>query len=216
MTIRVRIFSVVIWVLALGVTSLAQTSERNPTNARPQAQEQSLNGSSPDTVAGEIGLLRKSLQTLNDRLRVITDTLLAPDAKGKDSARDLQSRIAGNLDLLSRAEQRAEVLRKQISELTEKETTLRSRLIQLDFDLRPDSIERVVSTVGTTRTPEMRETRRQVLENERKGADTLLTQTIQNRQRLEDDVRQADAMVARLRLRLFPLIDKEVDKISPN
>lgn len=216
MTMRVKIFSVVIWVLALGTVSLAQTPERRLTNSRPQAQEQSLNGGSIDTVASELGLLRKSLQTLNDRLRVISETLLAPDQKQGDSPKEQQARISASLDLLSRAEQRAEVLRKQLLELTERETALRSRLMQIEEDMRPENIERAASLIGSTRTAEMRDVRRRVLENDRRGYESLLSQTSQSRLRLEDDVRQADAMVSRLRQRVLPSIEKEIDKLTPN
>ena len=215
MTMRVKIFSVVIWVLALSAVALAQTPERRAANSSPQAQEQSLNSGSMATVANELGLLRKSLQTLNDRLRVISDTLLAPDAKENDP-KEQQTRIANNIDLLSRAEQRAEALRKQLFDVTERENTLKARLVQIDDDLRPENIERAVSLIGTTRTVELRDARRRILENDRKGYDGLLSQTSQSRQQLEDAVRQADSMVARLRSRLFPLIEKEIDKINPN
>jgi hypothetical protein len=73
-----------------------------------------------------------------------------------------------------------------------------------------------MSGIGTTRTSELRDTRRRVLENERKGLESLLVLSTQGRLRLEDDVRQADQMVARIRQRLFPLIDKEIEKINPN
>ena len=215
MTMRVKIISVVFWVLTLGTASLAQTPERRPTNARPQAEAQSIGGSSIDPVANEISLLRKSLQTLNERLRVISETLLAPDAKDADP-KEQRNRISANLDLLSRAEQRAEVLRKQLIELIEKETALRSRMVQIDEDMRPENIERAVSLVGTTRTVEIRDARRRVLENDRRGYESLLNLTSQSRQQLEDTVRQADAMVSRLRQRVLPLIEKEIDKINPN
>jgi hypothetical protein len=73
-----------------------------------------------------------------------------------------------------------------------------------------------MSGIGTTRTAELRDARRRVLENERKGVESLLSLSTQDRLRLEEDVRQADQMVARIRQRLFPLIDKEIEKINPN
>jgi hypothetical protein len=161
-------------------------------------------------------LLRKSLQTLNARLREISEKLFAPDAKPGDSGREQQSRIAMSLELLSRAEQRAEVLRKQLLELIEKETSVRTRLVQIEEEIRPESIERATSMIGSTRTLELRDVRRRVLDNERRGYESLLGQTALSRARLEDDVRQADALVARLRQRVLPLIEKEIEKINPN
>jgi hypothetical protein len=206
--------------MLFGASSLAQTSEPRQANSTPQTQEKSPtlppNATSLDVVANELGLLRKSLQTLNTRLREISEKVLAPDAKLGASANDKQSRIALNLDILTRAEQRAEIMRKQLLELIEKEMLSRSRLVQIDEEMRPESIERAMNLVGTTRTVEVRDTRRRVLENERRGFESLLSQTAQSRIRLEEDVKQADALVFRLRQRILPLIEKEIEKINPN
>lgn len=217
MTTRVRYFPVVFCVVMLfSVVSFAQTAERRQMSSAPQPQEQAPNMNAADPVANEIGLLRKSVQTLNTRLREISDKLSAPDLKPSDAANDKQNRILVNLDLLSRTELRAELLRKQLLELIEKETSFRTRLMQLDEDLRPDSIDRSIALIGSIRTSELRDARRRSLENERKGVDSLLNQTAQSRVRLEDDVKQADMLVAKLRQRILPLIDKEIEKINPN
>ena len=188
----------------LSVTSMAQ-------RAAPPEQSPA----SADPIANELGLLRKSLQTLNSRLQVISDGLLAPDSKGEAESKERLKRISTNFDILTRAEERAEILRKQLIELLEKETQFKMRLVQLEEEMRPENIERTLSTYGTTRTVEIRETRRRVLESEKRGIENLLLVTSQSRLRLEDDVRQADQLVAKLRQRLFPLIDKEIEKIIP-
>ena len=131
MTMQVRCFPIVVCVVILfSIPSFAQTPERRQTNSPPQAQEQlpnlPPNANSIDIVANEIGLLRKSLQTLNTRLREISDKVLAPDANQSGSANDKQNRISLNLALLTRAEQRAELLRRQLLELIEKETSLKA------------------------------------------------------------------------------------------
>ncbi len=219
MSMRVRFFPVVISVLTfLSTQSFAQSVARHQADATPQQQSANppQNANSIDAVANEISLLRKSLQTLNARLGEISARLLAPDAKQSDVANDKQNRIALNMDLLARAEDRAGVLRKQLIELIEKETAYKSRLTQLEEDMRQENIERSMSGAGTTRTPEMRDNRRRVLENERRGLESLLNLTTQSRIKVEEDVRQADSLVARLRQRLLPLIDKEIEKINPN
>jgi DNA repair exonuclease SbcCD ATPase subunit len=206
--------------MALSLQSFAQTPERRSTNSQPPAPEQSAtlqpNGSAIETVAKELEQLRKSLQTLNARLREISDKLLAPDTNQSGSPKESQNRISLSLDLLSRAEQRAEVLRRQLLELIEKETAVKNRLVQIEEEIRPENIERALNVVGTTRSLELREVRRRVLENERKGYESLLNQTFQSRVRLEDDVKQADALVAKLRQRVLPLIEKEIEKLNPN
>jgi hypothetical protein len=222
MTTQVRFFSIVICVVTLfSIPTPAQTPERSQTVSTPQAQGQlpslSPNGNSIDLVANEIELLRKSVQTLNARLREISEKISAPDSKQSEPSKNQQGRISGSLELLSRAEQRAETMRKQLFELIEKETSFRSRLVQIEDDLRPEVVDRSISPlIGTTRTPELREVRRRVLENERRGSESLLIQTSQSRLRLEEDVRQADSIVSKLRQRVLPLIDKEIEKLNPN
>ena len=191
----------------------AQTAR--PSNATPLPQEQA-GTISADPVANEIGLLRRSLQTLNARLREISEKLLSPEtAKAGDAPAGKLSPIAQNLDILTRAEQRAETMRRQLLEMTEKETAYRTRLMQLDEEQRPESIDRSLSGVGTTRTPELRDLRRRQVDNERKGVEILLGQASGSRVRLEDELKQADLLVARIRQRLLPLIEREIDKLQP-
>ena len=218
MNMRVRFFSILICGLALfGAQSFAQSVRQGTSTPQGQEQLASLppNSNSMEAVASEIDLLRKSVQTLSTRLREISDKL-APEAKENDNSNDKVRRISANIELLARTEERAGILRKQLLELIEKETSSRSRLAQLDEDIRPENIERALSGIGTTRTVELRETRRRVLENERKGLESLLNQTTSSRSRLEEDVRQADSLVTKLRQRLMPLIEREIEKINPN
>jgi len=209
MSVLSKFMLLAVFFVFLGNSAVAQRTA--PGN--PAGQEQSAG--STDTVASELGLLRKSLQTLNSRLQAISEELLAPDSKGEKEQNERLKKISTNFDLLTRAEERAEVLRKQLIELIEKETAYKIRLTQLEEDMRPENIERSMAVIGTTRTVELRDTRRRALENEKRGVENLLSITSQSRIRLEDDVRQADQMVSKLRQRLFPLIEKEIEKITP-
>ncbi|HKG14902.1 MAG TPA: hypothetical protein VKB12_16365 [Pyrinomonadaceae bacterium] len=221
MTTRSRLFAAAVCVATLFcLTSLAQTDERRAPAPAPRPQEQTTGAqtaASSDTLVNEVALLRKSLQTLNTRLREVTDKLLAPDPKQPDASNPRQSRLAASMNILTQAEQRAELMRRQLLEMLEKETFYKNRLVQIDESSRPESIDRALALVGTTiSTTDLRDTRRRVLDNERGGVLSLLTQTSQSRVRLEDDVKQADALVSRLRQRLLPLIEKEIDKINPD
>ena len=181
--------------------------------AAPAFAQASQNSFDPLTT--EVAGLRQSVQTLNNRLKAISDELVSPAKKTEDATAESLKKVTTNLDLLTHAEERAEVLRKQLIDLIEKETAYRSRMAQFDEDLRPENIERSMAGIGGTRTAEMRDTRRRVLENDKRGVENLLNITVQSRIRLDEDVRQADQMVTKLRLKLFPLIDKEIDKINP-
>src|ERR1051325_3291908 len=83
---------------------------------------------STDPLSNEVAGLRQSLQTLNNRLKTISDGLFSPDKKNEDNSVDSVRKVTTNLDLLTHAEERAEVLRKQLIELIEKETTYRRRI----------------------------------------------------------------------------------------
>ena len=217
---RAKFPSLVICVLALfGAQSFAQSVERRQPAATPQSAEPSAgrspNANTIEAVVNEIDLLRKSVQTLNLRLREISERLPALDSK-QTGSNDKQNRMAPTLELLARAEERAGILRKQLLESIEKETAYKSRLAQMDEEVRPENVERALSGVGTTRTAEIREVRRRSLEIEKRGLENLLNLNTQSRGRLEEDVRQADSLVSRIRQRLLPLIDRELDKITPN
>src|SRR6185503_11397392 len=156
MSLRAISLPIVVCVLTLISTqSLAQSDERRQASPAAPGQERSAtpssNGNSTEAVVNEIDLLRKSLQTLNLRLREISDKLPALDVR-QSSPADKPNRIPAGLELLARAEERAGILRKQLIELIEKETSYKSRLAQMDEEVRPENIERSLSGVGTTRT----------------------------------------------------------------
>jgi hypothetical protein len=172
-------------------------------------------GASSDDVAKQISMLRQSVQSLDATLNDIADKLIPVFTKAKDAAAETQGRISSSFTLLTQAEQRAEMLRRQLLELIEKETLYRTRIAQLDEDARPENVERTLAPYGTTRTTELRDTRRRVLETDRRGYVALLALTTEGRTKLEEEVRQADGLVQRLRLRLTPMIEKEIDKLTP-
>lgn len=205
MRVRPTQLLVVISTLIFGmVVANGQTTSGAPANDR-----------SSEAVAQQIGMLRQSVQSLDATLNDIADKLIPVFNKAKDVAAEAQGRISSSFTLLVQAEQRAEMLRRHLLELIEKETLYRTRIAQLDEDARPENVERTLNPYGTTRTTELRDTRRRVLETERRGVTNLLTLTTESRVRLEEEVRQADALVQRLRLRLNPLIEKEIDKLTP-
>ena len=204
-TIRVSQLSLLLTIFVLGIPAVAG---QTPGNAAPT-------GASSDDVAKQIGMLRTSVQSLDATLNDIADKLIPVFNKAKDVAAEAQGRISSSFTLLVQAEQRAEMLRRHLLELIEKETLYRTRITQIDEDMRPENVERTLNPYGTTRTTELRDTRRRVLETDRRGYMSLLALTTENRTRLDEEVRQADALVQRLRQRLNPLIEREIDKLTP-
>lgn len=139
------------------------------------------------------------IKELGDRLKSLESSGNKDDAK--------QKRLLLNLDILTRAEARAESLRKQLFEIIEKESATQARIEQIGIDSRGEVIDRTVAMMGSLRPEEIRDQRRKSLEAERRNLETLLTQIQTNRTTLENNVQKADALVEKVRVKL----DKEID-----
>ena len=109
---------------------------------------------------------------------------------------------------LTRTEQRAESLRQQLTQTLEKQADLEARIEQLDYDLRPESINLRAATIPTLRADDVRSQIRQQLENEKKRVAAQIDVVNGTRTHLETAIAEADAEVQRLRTRLNELIDR--------
>src|SRR5215204_3322814 len=118
-----------------------------------------------------------------------------------------QKRLLLNLDILARAEQRSESLRKQVFEMIEKENSVRTRIDSLEYDLRPEMIERQTNMVGSLRPEEIRASKKKSLESERANLQSLLTEVQRTRGVLEVSLQRADILVEKLRSKF----EKEID-----
>ena len=142
----------------------------------------------------------KLISDLNERIRVL-------ESNKKDDYDVKQKRLALNLDILTKAEQRAESLRKQSFDLMERETVIKSKLEQIDNDLRPENLDRSLAFVGSLRPEEMKAARKKSLEAERLIQQNLLTEVQKTRSALDINVQKADLLVERLRVKLEADID---------
>ena len=164
------------------------------------------------TMAGADAASLVTLEELGNRIRNLeagrgvekTD----PDAKSK--------RLLLNLDILTRAEQRTEGLRKQVFEMIEKENAVKTKIDSLDYELRPEAIDRSVAFVGSLRPEEIRASRRKSLESERANLQTLLTEIQRTRSSLELSLQRADALVEKLRTKFEKEIDSSLEEDPPN
>lgn len=90
------------------------------------------------------------------------------------------------------AAREAENLRAQLRDVEAQEAELQARLQQLDWDLKPENIERHFAGVGSTRPEELREQRRRLLQGEKESASSHLEQLTASRARLESAIVTAD------------------------
>jgi hypothetical protein len=141
----------------------------------------------------------------------LTDRIKALEAAQKDDYDVKQKRLAMNLEILIKAEQRAESLRKQSFELLEKENSIKSKLEQIENDLRPESIDRSLAFTGSLRPEELRAARKKSLEAERSNLQTLLVEVQRTRTSVDANVLKADQLVDRLRVKLEADIDNSLE-----
>ena len=153
-----------------------------------------------------------SLEDLGNRIR----NLEAGRKVEKVDPDEKQKRLLLNLDILTRAEQRTESLRKQVFEMIEKENTVKTKLDALEYELRPEVIERSVALIGTLRPEEIRASRRKSMESERANLQSLLTEIQRNRSSLEISLQRADGLVERLRTKFEKEIDTALDDDPSN
>ena len=101
--------------------------------------------------------------------------------------------LAGSVAAQNQAskEDTAANLRQQLIELDTKETQLRLRLEELEEALKPESIERALAGIGSTRPEELREHRRKLLTIERNGLQSQLKLIEESRTRTESAITAA-------------------------
>ena len=141
----------------------------------------------------------------------LTDRIKALESAKKEDYDQKQKRLAMNLEILTKAEQRVESLRKQSFEMLDKENSIKTKLEQIDNDLRPESIDRSVAFVGSLRPEELRASRKKSLEAERSNLQSLLTEIQRTRGNLDLNLQKADLLVEKLRTKLEAEIDTSLE-----
>lgn len=149
-------------------------------------------------------------EPVNNSDRIIaelTERIKALESPKKVDYDQKQKRLALNLEILTKAEQRVESLRKQSFEMLDKEMLIKTKLEQIENDLRPESIDRSIAFIGSTRPEELRSARKKNLESERTNQQTLLTEIQRTRANLDLNVQKAELLVEKLRSKLEVDID---------
>jgi chromosome segregation ATPase len=155
-----------------------RTNNRRRAAAEPENEEDSM---------------RRTVNDLSNQVNKLSDKL---------SQMEENQRTLVDMERLSRAEQRAEALRTQQRDVLEKEGILQARLEQIEFNLKPENIDRSVSTYGSTRPEEARDARRRALESEKVRVQAQIELFATSRQRLETAIINADLEVDKLRRRI--------------
>lgn len=156
-----------------------------------------------ETITTELVQISKSLQTFNQRLSEFLESV--NKYKGIQLSEKQQKLLFG-YEILNQTEQLAATLRKSLIETGEREATIKRRIGQVQFDLRPENIDRSIQLQGTTKAEELRENRRRTLENERNSLQNLLYEVETSRAQISENLREAEAFALSFRKSLFAQI----------
>jgi outer membrane murein-binding lipoprotein Lpp len=146
----------------------------------------------------------KNTQTENEQLRGTVKSLSSEveQLSGQLNQMKADQRAMFDLERLTRAEQRAEDLRTQLREITDKQLQYQERLAEIDYESQPDSIQRRAALVGTLDPSAVRDAIQQSLERERTRIQKQLDLLETSRTHLEAAITTADAEVEKLRQRV--------------
>lgn len=212
----IRLTSLCLASLVAGTLSISAQNTR-PT-PKPLATPPTVSGAEIISRAGELHeaplIMRADPQSAEPlttdqsaEIKELRERIKMLEAGKKEDPDAAQKRMMMNLDILTRAEQRTESLRKQHFELIEKENTLKSRLDQIQVEMRPEMINRALQLGGSLRPEEIREGRRKSLEAESANLQQLLNDIQQTRATLQANLTRSEQMAEKLRVKL----EKEID-----
>jgi chromosome segregation ATPase len=147
---------------------------------------------------------QQSTQAENEQLRGTVRELSTQveQLSGQLNQMKADQRALVDLERLTRAEQRAEQLRTQLRDVTDKEFQLQERLAEIDYEATPEAIQRRAALIGSLNPTGVREAIAQQLERERTRIRKQLELLAASRTRLEASVATADTEVERLRQRV--------------
>jgi hypothetical protein len=113
------------------------------------------------------------------------------------------------------AAEQAQKLRGDLSQLHDREAEIKIRLTELEYDLKPENIERHFAGVGSIHPEELREARRKQLQLEKDRLVGQLSEIDQNQARLESEIQIADAKVYQQSALGASKLKISLDQITP-
>jgi hypothetical protein len=197
MTKRLALIGVAL--LVLYAEAFSQTN-----NPAYQSQDPMTN------ISLEISRISRSVASLNEKLQTF---LTKFEAIGGVNYTQKQQRLLLGLEFLVRSEQRLATLQRFQIELTEKQASTRTRLAEIEEDLRPEKIDRSVSFEGSTNVQELRDIRTRRLQAERQSMQALMSQITFTLNDTNQQLRETQELVQRLRKQLLFEVEKETSNL---
>lgn len=179
--------------------SVAAVSGQNP--AAPYTSQVS-----DQAVLAELRNISRSVASLVDGVKASVDR--EPAKAG--GLTEKQQKMVLSMDMLVRSEERVANFQRLQVDLVERLNENRTKLAQVEVDLRPLSIDRSVQFEGTTQTEELRDSKRTRLRAERTTLVSLITQIQSTLNETQESLNDALAQTFRLRRAVLPQIEREL------
>lgn len=161
-----------------------------------------------ENITEKLAAISKSLGQINERLQVFSETFSSNQGL---RLTERQQTILIAFEFLNRAEQRLATLQKLKIEFSEKQSTVRLKIAETEENLRAEVIDK--SFGGTTNAEEIRVNRRRVLNLERSELGNLFEEIERNLRETDNEIRDTEMFLKRIRNRIFPAIDKEISDL---
>ena len=192
--------------LLLPVYSLSAQTDR--AGYPPQQQQPPMDPMS--SIAVDVNSLSRAVRDLSGMLRQFVDKF---EKAGGVTLSEKQQRFIMGLELLVRSEQRVGLRQRASADLIEKQVQVKSRLAQIELDLRPANLDRSTMYEGAgSGSIEVRETKKEKLGVEQRSLQQLLVQIDRSVSENDYALREAQSHVARLRRTLLPEIEKAISE----
>jgi hypothetical protein len=193
--------------LLLPVYSLSAQTDRA---GYPPQQQQQPPMDPMSSIAVDVNSLSRAVRDLSGMLRQFVDKF---EKAGGVTLSEKQQRFIMGLELLVRSEQRVGLLQRASADLIEKQVQVKSRLAQIELDLRPANLDRSTMYEGAgSGSIEVRETKKEKLGVEQRSLQQLLAQIDRSVSENDYALREAQSHVARLRRTLLPEIEKAISE----
>ena len=203
---RLKIVPLLIFLLLPVYSLTAQTGG----GSYPVQPQQQVPLDPMSSIAVDVNNLQRAVRDLSGLLRQFVEKF---EKAGGVTLSEKQQRFIMGLELLVRSEQRLGLLQRASADLTEKQVQIKTRLTQIELDLRPANLDRSTMYEGAgSQSIEMRETRQNKLVVEQRSLQQLLAQIERSINENEYALREAQSHVARLRRTLLPEIERAISE----
>ncbi len=183
-------------VLFVSTLAHAQTQTDVPQYADPMAN-----------ISIEMTRVSRNVEELTQQLKSFVEKF---EKVGGLNMTEKQQRLILGMELLVRTEQRITEWQRYQIELVKQQSEARAKLAGIEIELNPERLERSTQWEGSTRAPELRESRRQTLIAERQSLTSLMNQIDSSLSEANSVLREAQGLANRLRRTFLPQIEQEL------